>query len=101
MPFAFPNDVLSSVYLVISESHESPEDELLVRAELCDEAWRLGALLIDRPACTGRKSHALVVLMCFQLARLGTRMFEVESVGRPQFQAVSRARRVDLGRELE
>lgn len=39
--------VLSVVYLVFNEGYSATEDEVLVRAELCNEAIRLGRLLSD------------------------------------------------------
>lgn len=72
--------VLQVVYLVFSEGYKSTERESLIRAELCEEAIRLGSLLADHPACARPPTFALLALMCFQAARLAARTYEDGSI---------------------
>ena len=70
------DSVLEVVYLMFNEGYAAHSGENLVRADLCDEAIRLGSLLVRHPATNLPKSHALLSLMLFQAARLGTRVSE-------------------------
>ncbi len=72
--------VLQVVYLVFSEGYKSAEGESLIRAELCEEAIRLGSLLADHPACARPPTFALLALMYFQAARLSARTYEDGSI---------------------
>jgi len=62
--------VHQTVYLLFNEGYKASTGDLLVRKDLCIEAVRLGRLLTrcrqsDRP-----RTHALLALMLFNLARL-------------------------------
>lgn len=60
--------VQRALYLLFSEGYHGSGEP--VRAELCEEAMRLCALLVDHPACATPRSLALFALMCFHAARL-------------------------------
>lgn len=67
------------VYLVFSEGHAASGGERLVRADLCEEALRLGELLV-LAAPEDAEVHGLMALMLLQDARRGSR---VDGAGRP------------------
>jgi RNA polymerase sigma-70 factor (ECF subfamily) len=72
MPERLPS-VLATVYLIFNEAYLSTSDEALVRRELCDEAIRLGALLVEgmprEPEVVG-----LLALMLLHDSRLEARI---------------------------
>lgn len=87
IPLRLPSDeqfperlpiVLACVYLVFTEGYSATAGESAVRAELCDEALRLGRLLCElvpaEPEVWG-----LSALMCLQDSRRDTR---VDATGR-------------------
>jgi len=65
--------VRRALYLLFSEGYHSASPERAVRAELCREAMRLTALLIDHPRGRTPATYALAALMSFNAARLPTR----------------------------
>ena len=65
--------VLQALYLLFNEGYKASQGEVLVRAELCQEAIRLLQLLVEHPAGDQPKAHALLALMLFNAARLATR----------------------------
>ncbi|WP_420881692.1 RNA polymerase sigma factor [Rhodococcus sp. (in: high G+C Gram-positive bacteria)] len=82
IPLRLPSDeqfperlsaVLACVYLVFTEGYSATSGDSAVRAELCDEALRLGRLLCD--LVPGEPEvWALSALMCLQDSRRGTRL---------------------------
>jgi len=66
--------VLRSLYLLFNEGYKASSGENLVRAELCEEAIRLGGLLVQHPAGNQPKTHALLALMLLNSARIPTRL---------------------------
>lgn len=66
--------VLQTLYLLFNEGYKASGGERLVRAELCHEAIRLMALLVEHPAGNQPHVHALLALMLFNAARLDTRV---------------------------
>jgi RNA polymerase sigma-70 factor, ECF subfamily len=64
--------VLAVVYLVFNEGYAAREDERLVRAELCDEAIRLGRLLA-RLMPDDAEAAGLLALMLLHDSRRGAR----------------------------
>jgi len=66
--------LLKVIYLMFNEGHSAHEGDALVRDDLCDEAIRLGTLLVEHPATLGPAVHALLALMLLQAARLPARI---------------------------
>jgi predicted RNA polymerase sigma factor len=64
--------VLEAVYLVFNEGYSATTGQRLVRAELCEEAMRLGRMLAAL-APGESETHALVALMELQASRLRAR----------------------------
>lgn len=65
--------VLAVVYLVFNEGYAATESERLIRGEICEEAIRLGRLLVDlMPDET--EARGLLALMLLQHARRDARM---------------------------
>ncbi len=65
------HDVL---YLLFNEGYLSAHPEQAIRRELCDEAVRLAKLLADHAVGAVPETFALLALMHFHVARLGTRV---------------------------
>ena len=93
--------VLGTVYLVFNEGYSATSGETLVRAELCDEALRLGRLLVellpDEPETLG-----LLALMLLIDARRNARIDDAGAFVRLAEQDRSRwnRARIEEGQEL-
>ncbi len=61
------------IYLLFNEGYLSTRPEHAIRAELCDEAIRLGTLLADHPVGATPETFALLALMHLHAARLAAR----------------------------
>lgn len=70
------DSVLEVLYLMFNEGYTAHSGENLVRKDLCDEAIRLGQMLVQHQATNLAKSYALMALMFFQSARLPARQDE-------------------------
>lgn len=68
--------VQEAIYLLFSEGYHGAHAREVVREELCREALRLAELLSRLPAAAGPETQALVALLCFHAARLGSRRSE-------------------------
>ena len=66
--------VLQTLYLLFNEGYKASGGEQLVRSDLCHEAIRLLALLVEHPAGDRPLAHALLALMLFNSARLDSRV---------------------------
>jgi RNA polymerase sigma factor (sigma-70 family) len=66
--------VQRALYLLFNEGYHGACTESAVRVELCTEAMRLAALLLDHPLASTPASHALAALMCFHASRLPARL---------------------------
>ncbi len=66
--------VHGALYLLFNEGYHGASPESAVRAELCQEAMRLTALLLDHPPAATPATHALSALMCLHAARLPARV---------------------------
>ncbi len=66
--------VRRALYLLFNEGYHGASAESAVRAELCGEAMRLVALLLEHPPAATPETHALAALMSLHAARLATRL---------------------------
>jgi RNA polymerase sigma-70 factor (ECF subfamily) len=66
--------VQRALYLLFNEGYHGASAESAVRAELCREALRLAALLLNHPCGATSATHALAALMCLHMARLPARV---------------------------
>jgi RNA polymerase sigma-70 factor (ECF subfamily) len=65
--------VLQTLYLLFNEGYKASSGDELVRRDLCEEAIRLGEILVQHPAGNRPKTHALLALMLLNAARLAAR----------------------------
>ena len=72
--------VLEAVYLIFNEGYAATSGEQWTRAELCQEAIRLGRMLAAL-AADESEAHALVALMELQASRLRARMADGPAAG--------------------
>src|SRR6516165_9330561 len=63
-----------ALYLLFNEGYHGASAETAVRVELCREAMRLTALLLEHPLGTTPVTYALSGLMCLGAARLPARV---------------------------
>jgi RNA polymerase sigma factor (sigma-70 family) len=66
--------VQRALYLLFNEGYHGASAEGAVRAELCREAMRLVAILLDHPCGATPATYALAALMCLHTARLPPRV---------------------------
>jgi predicted RNA polymerase sigma factor len=66
--------VLATLYLLFNEGYHGSNAALPIRAELCEEAMRLLAMLLSHRAAAQPRAVALLSLMCFHGARLKARL---------------------------
>jgi RNA polymerase sigma-70 factor (ECF subfamily) len=72
--------VHGALYLLFNEGYHSSSTHSVVREELCQEAMRLGALLLEHPLASTPRTHALLALMCLHASRLPSRIDESGSL---------------------
>jgi RNA polymerase sigma factor (sigma-70 family) len=68
--------VLRALYLLFNEGYHGASRESAIRSELCREAMRLTAVLLEHPSGTVPATCALAALMCLNAARLPGRADE-------------------------
>lgn len=66
--------VQRALYLLFNEGYHGASAESAVRAELCQEAMRLAALILEHPLGATPSSYALSALMSLNKARLPARL---------------------------
>src|SRR5215472_11751471 len=66
--------VQQALYLLFNEGYHGASPEAAVRSELCHEAMRLSAMLLDHPLGATPTTYALAALMCLNAARLPARV---------------------------
>ena len=66
--------VHTALYLLFNEGYHGASAESAVRADLCREAMRLTALLLEHPLGATPTTHALAALMSLNAARLPARV---------------------------
>lgn len=67
-------NVLTAIYLLFNEGYHATHTPSLIRDDLVEEALRLGNILITHTRTKTPAALALMGLMCFQAARLYTRI---------------------------
>ena len=68
--------VLRALYLLFNEGYHGACPDTVVRLDLCREAMRLAALLVEHTPAATPSTHALAALMCLHAARLPARVDE-------------------------
>ena len=63
-----------ALYLLFNEGYHGASPESAVRVELCREAMRLAAKLLEHPLGATAPTYALAALMCLHAARLPARV---------------------------
>jgi RNA polymerase sigma-70 factor (ECF subfamily) len=63
----------TALYLLFNEGHLSTTEKPILR-ELCHDAMSLTQLVADEPSIATSDTHALLALMCFNAARLESRL---------------------------
>lgn len=63
-----------ALYLLFNEGYHGASTEFAIRTDLCREAMRLAAILLNSPLGTTPVTYALSALMCFNAARLPGRL---------------------------
>ncbi|HZQ54614.1 MAG TPA: sigma-70 family RNA polymerase sigma factor [Bryobacteraceae bacterium] len=66
--------VQTALYLLFNEGYHGASPESAVRGELCREAMRLTALLLENPLGAQPATYALAAMMCLHAARLPGRV---------------------------
>jgi RNA polymerase sigma-70 factor (ECF subfamily) len=66
--------VQRALYLLFNEGYHGASPQSAVRAELCHEAMRLAAILLQHPLGATSASYAVSALMCLNAARLPARL---------------------------
>jgi RNA polymerase sigma-70 factor (ECF subfamily) len=66
--------VQRALYLLFNEGYHGASPEFAVRSDLCREAMRLTALLLEHPLGATPPTFALAALMCLHAARLPARV---------------------------
>jgi RNA polymerase sigma-70 factor (ECF subfamily) len=87
--------VQRALYLLFNEGYHGASPRAAVRAELCREAMRLAAVVLDHRLGATPESYALSALMCFNAARLPGR---VDALG--ELQSLADQNRSSWDREL-
>lgn len=92
--------VLATLYLLFNEGYKASSGERLLREDLCWEAMRLMALLVEHPAGNAPRSHALFALMLLTASRFPARVDEGGGIRRLKDQDRSKWDRGLIGRGL-
>jgi RNA polymerase sigma factor (sigma-70 family) len=66
--------VLQIIYLLFTEGYSSAQPDTVIRRELCEEALRLGLLLVEHPVGAVPETDALLALMYLDAARFDARV---------------------------
>lgn len=69
-------NLLRIIYLIFNEGYKASHGQLLVRKELCFEAIRLTAHILDHASLPSHHANSLMALMHFQASRFESRISE-------------------------
>ena len=72
--------VLEIIYLIFNEGYHSAKKDAIVREELCGEAIRLAKCLLKKNVTRTPNAYALFALLCFQSARLKSRLNKTHEI---------------------
>jgi RNA polymerase sigma factor (sigma-70 family) len=92
--------VLSTLYLLFNEGYKASAGDRLLREDLCQEAVRLTALLVEHPAGNTSRAHALLALMLLTAARFPARVDDLGGLVRLDDQDRSKWDQTLVGRGL-
>jgi RNA polymerase sigma-70 factor (ECF subfamily) len=94
--------VQRALYLLFNEGYHGASPDAAVRLDLCREAMRLVALLVEHPPAATPSTHALAALMALDAARLPARVDDAGDLTELARQDRSRwdARLISRGLEL-
>jgi len=67
------DSVLEVIYAMFTEGHTAHAGDALLRRDICEEAMRLGALLLRHPSVARPEAHALMALFHLHAARFDSR----------------------------
>ena len=67
------NNVLQVIYLLFNEGYKASSGKALIKRDFCEEALALGLMLLRDSRFATPDTHALVALICFNMARFDTR----------------------------
>ena len=68
------------LYLLFTEGHLSSHEDIAIRKDLCEEAIRLGVILVESFIGNVAESSALLALMYFHIARIDARLDGMETM---------------------
>ncbi|HAA12614.1 MAG TPA: sigma factor, ECF subfamily protein [Cytophagales bacterium] len=68
--------VLEVVYLIFNEGYSSTKKDAIIREDLCGEAVRLSACVLKKSISQTPDAYALHALLCYQSARMKSRITE-------------------------
>ncbi len=68
------DNVLRTIYLLFNEGYYSGSHDTTLRKDLCIEAMRLCAMLLENPLTDTPQANALLSLMCFHASRFEARI---------------------------
>lgn len=72
--------VLEVIYLIFNEGFHSNKKEILIREDLCGEAMRLCKMLLKNTLTASPSTYALLALLCFQSARLKSKINDQDEI---------------------
>ncbi len=72
--------VVEVIYLIFNEGFHSNRKDLLIRQDLCGEAIRLCKMILKKEHLRFGSAYALFALMCFQAARLESKVNEQNDI---------------------
>ncbi|MEM9326086.1 MAG: sigma-70 family RNA polymerase sigma factor [Bacteroidota bacterium] len=70
------NRVLEVIYLIFNEGYYSAKKDVIIREDLCGEAVRLSKCVLKKSVSQTPEAYALHALLCYQSARMRSRITE-------------------------
>lgn len=66
-------NILQVIYLLFNEGYKASSGEALIKRDFCEEALALGLMLLRDHRFDTADTHALIALICFNMARFDSR----------------------------